>query len=801
VYNNLDYTRNDVAGLDFNTGSFTHSVRFSYLKFENRILDAVRGSSLPFANYSVAINIGTFTVGPNLLAPQATPQSDHQLKYDGSKIIGKHIIRYGFGWNHIQGGGFASFFAIAPQVFGFASAGGDPTAAPLSAAVVIVGNGQGFSTTQPALGYPAGGLGPDNRMAFYIGDTWKVLHNLTISPGLRWERDTGRTDSDLPAIPEINAAFPGFGNRVKQPNTNFAPQLGIAWDPKGNGKTVIRAGAGLYYENVIYNNVLFDRPLRLRNGAFLATPTACVFGTATPAPTLTAGNITVDSVEGIDPVTNQSYCLDTIAQAASALADFQTKFQADNPFSLTATNPNFIGSQLASGLNIGAALFAPNYKTPRAVQMNIGIQHEIRHGLVFSADFLRNIETHALLGIDINHTGAAQHFHLASAQAAIAATEAACLHPGDLQGTINDCSAVNGSGGATIGNFTGNGLGTPGDFGSACPGGCAFGGINPTYGAMSFLEPISRSVYNGLQMKLVQNVANPIRGVKTANFQIAYSLSRFVNPLAFQGSTPPSNPVAANDQDFVLGAADNDKPLRFMGPSLLDRTHQISFGGSFEVPYGFRVGLISHFYSPLSSPAIVGSTGTPGQIFQTDFTGSGVGSQPLPGTTNGSFMRNFGVSGLNAAISHYNTTVAGQATPAGQVLISNGLFTLTQLQQIGAVAPTLPTAPSDQLVFPWVKAFDFRLSWSHAFHERIRLEPSVGIFNIFNFSNFNLPPGAINGWLDAGSSINSVHTHIQCPLGVCETGPESNTFRVGNGTGVFGLGSPRAVEWGLRLTF
>jgi hypothetical protein len=318
---------------------------------------------------------------------------------------------------------------------------------------------------------------------------------------------------------------------------------------------------------------------------------------------------------------------------------------------------------------------------------------------------------------------------------------------------------------------------------------------------MSFLEPISRSVYNGLQMKLVQNVANPIRGVKTANFQIAYSLSRFVNPLAFQGSTPPSNPVAANDQDFVLGAADNDKPLRFMGPSLLDRTHQISFGGSFEVPYGFRFGLISHFYSPLSSPAIVGSTGTPGQIFQTDFTGSGVGSQPLPGTTNGSFMRNFGVSGLNAAISHYNTTVAGQATPAGQVLISNGLFTLTQLQQIGAVAPTLPTAPSDQLVFPWVKAFDFRLSWSHAFHERIRLEPSVGIFNIFNFSNFNLPPGAINGWLDAGSSINSVHTHIQCPLGVCETGPESNTFRVGNGTGVFGLGSPRAVEWGLRLTF
>ena len=796
VYNNLDYTRNDVAGIDFNTGNFTHSVRFSYLKFQNRILDAVQGSTLPFANYPVAINIGTFTVGPNLLAPQATPQSDHQIKYDGSKTWGRHILRYGFGWNHIQGGGFASFFKIVPQVAEFGPGpNGDPTTASLTNGLVTVGNGLGFSTEHPALGYPAGGLGPDNRTAFYIGDTWKIRPNLTISPGLRWERDTGRLDSDLPAIPELNAAFPGFGNQVRQPNTNFAPQLGIAWDPKSNGKTVIRAGAGLYYENVIYNNVLFDRPLRLRTGAFLQFLNACFGGSAAQLPTLTAGKISVDSVEGLDPVTNQSYCADTIGQAANALAAFQTTYQADNPFSLSAPNPAFIGSQLAGGFNPAIGLFAPNYRSPRALQMNIGIQHEIRHGMVLSVDFLRNIETHALLGIDINHTGAARYFNLTGAQAAIAATETACGHSGDLQGTINDCSVLNGAGhGATVSNFAARGMGTPGDFGSACPGGCAFGGINPAFGQMLFLEPISRSVYNALQMKLVQNAVNPIRGVKTANFQISYSLSRFVNPLGFAGNTPPSNPVGLNDQDFVVQAADNDNPLKFMGPSLLDRTHQISFGGSFEVPYGFRFGMIGHFYSPLSSPTIVGSNGSGGQIFQTDFSGSGFGSQPMPGTKNGSYSRDFSLGGLNAAINNYNNTVASQATPAGQVLISNGLFTLAQLQQIGAVAPTLANAPSDQLLFPWVKAFDFRVSWSHTFAERFKIEPSVGIFNIFNFANFNLPPGAMNGWLDAGSSINSIPTHGA-------PGPPSDTFRVGNGTGVFGLGSPRAIEWGLRFTF
>ena len=639
-------------------------------------------------------------------------------------------------------------------------------------------------------------------MGIYFGDTWKVLPNLTISPGIRWERDTGRTDSDLPAIPEINAAFAGYGNAVRQPNANFAPQLGIAWDPKGNGRTVFRAGIGLYYENVIFNNVLFDRPLRERTGAFLATPVACFFGSALPIPTTTAGTITVDSVEGADPNNGGgSYCNDTIANSAAALADFQTKYQAAVPFSLTNANPNFIGTQLASGFDIGTALFAPNYRTPRSVQMNFGIQHEIRRGMVFSADYLRNVETHSLLGIDVNHAGAARTFNLGGAQAAIAATEQEFGFPGDLQSTIGA--------GATINDFAGNGLGSPADLGQSCIAAlgypCAFPGLNPSYGSMSFLEPISRSVYNALQMKLVDNVANPIRGLKNANFQVSYSLSRLVNPLAFQGSTPPSPPAGANDQDFVLTAADDDNPLRYMGPSLLDRTHQVSFGGNFDVPYGFSFGIIAHFYSPLSMPAIVGNTGNLGDIFQTDFTGSGIGSDPLPGTKNGAFERQFGLTGLNQEISHYNATVAGQPTPAGQELVNAGLFTPLQLAQIGAVAPSLAAAPADQLTFPWVKAFDFRLGWSHTFADRVKIEPSVGFYNIFNFANFNLPPGTIDGWLGetcplcspGTSSISTVHTTIQPG----ETGPEANTYRVGVGTGVFGLGSPRVTEFGLKVTF
>jgi len=321
---------------------------------------------------------------------------------------------------------------------------------------------------------------------------------------------------------------------------------------------------------------------------------------------------------------------------------------------------------------------------------------------------------------------------------------------------------------------------------------CAFPGLNPKYGEMSVLQPVSRSVYNALQMKLVENVANPLRGVKTANFQIAYSLSRFTNPMGFQGNFAPSNPVGVSDQDFVLQASDNDNPLKYMGPSLLDRTHQISFGGSFDVPWGFQLGIISHFYSPLSSPVIVGDTGSGGQIFQTDFTGSGNYSDPLPGTTNGSFMRDFGIGGLNAAISKYNSTVAGQPTPAGQMLVAQGLFTSQQLAQIGAVAPVVSTAANNQLIFPWLKATDFRISWRHTFAEHYTIEPNVGFYNVFNFANFNLPPGAMSGWLNSGAgSINSISVGT----------PSATPFRVGSGTGVFGLGAPRTIEWGLRMSF
>lgn len=833
VYDNKDITRQHVGGIDFTSGNYTHSIRASYLKFQNQIVDAtLNDKSLPYCCTGLEISSGSFFVGPNLLAPQSTPQSNKEIKYDGSRIYHAHTFRYGISYNHIQGGGFANFYGMAPRVsFSTSSSNCGPTgkgsclafahngpfpgaeANPLNwnMSRLRVGNGQGFSTLEPALGFPAGGLGPDNRIGLYVGDAWKIKPNFTLSLGLRYDRDTGRTDSDLPADAAINAAFPGYGNRVAQPNGNLAPQLGFAWDPNKNGKTVVRGGVGLFYENVIWNNVLFDRPARLQTGAFNAVTSACLGGASQPVP-VSSGSIT--PAAGI--CGNNVHIGNVIPQIQS----FWQQVLAGNTFNPKTPNPNYAGTLLNLGLGQPAFLFAPNYKTPVSVQMNFGVQREIRRGMVLSADYLRNIETRTLLAVDVNKVGNISTFNLGGAQAAINATNASFKSSGGTAcppgpGGV-DCAIA---AGASITDYAGNGLGVPNDAtGAGCaqpvstdpkvPGGlgypCAFGGINPMQNTAFFLKPIGRSVYNALQTKLVDNVANPFRGVKALNMQIAYSLSRFSNTGGAQLTGTPGD----SDQDFVLQTADNDQPGRYYGPALLDRTHQISFGGYADLPGGFRLGLITHFYSPLSSALVAPTSGGTGENFLTDFTGDGTVGDPLPGTHLGQFDRETNASQLTGLISKYNTNVAGQPTPAGNVLIQHNLMTASQLAALGGVAPHIclpppaidadpacagnpPDSPGNQMNFTWLRALDLKLSWRHTFHDRYTIEPSVGFYNLPNFSNFNLPPNTMSGILfgNGAGAINGT------------TPTDNNAFRVGNGTGVYALGAQRQIEFGLRFVF
>jgi len=790
-FSNRDNTPVQAAGLDVTMGSWSHAIRFGYTRFNNAIVDSQSRKDTVDVAPGVNVHIGPFTgctaagdvfcSGVNILAPQETKQRNTQIKYDGSKIMGSHVIRYGVGVNRILGGGFASFYSSQPTLrssftssnIAIAETGPFPGGAsnPLNYPVnrARLGNGQGFFTEIPQLGFPAGGQF-DTRFAWYIGDTWKARRNLTLTYGVRYVRDTGRSDSDLPAIPLLNEWGAGLGNPVHQPNRNFAPQLGIAWSPGSTSKTVIRAGAGLYYENAIFNNILFDRPGRLPKGLFFGIQDFCP-----------AGSLLLPDGTSIDTSSLCGAPIGTVVDQAIALEHtFQSAVAAAGP----TANPNYIEENYAQGdSSTGNVFLAPNYRTPFSWQFNVGVQRELRPGTVLSVDYVRNVGLHYLLSYDVNHIGDSRYLNKTAAMNAIDATNDGFGCPLGTAGI--DCAI---DAGATIGDYAGNGLDSGKQYLSGFPAflfgltpdtGAAFPGMNPNLGEMQMLFPIGRSVYNALQVALRSNMQNPVRGMRNLSLVATYSLSRFKS--------------LAGDQDFVEGAANDRNINAFFGPNGLDRTHQIGFGTSMDFPYAFRLSFNGRVATALPRTLTLPAGTDPGAIYFSDWYGDGSNQgHVLPGTNIGSFGRDVKVENLNSVIESYNSNVAGTLTPAGQALVDAGLFTKDQLAALGGVMETVPTAPAGQLANPPSLNISTRFGWVlkpgkiwSSVPETLTIEPSVSIFNLFNFSNWDRLNGELSG---EALSANG-------------TTKGNRTNRVYFGSGIFSSGGPRMFEWGIRVTF
>jgi len=90
---------------------------------------------------------------------------------------------------------------------------------------------------------------------FYFQDDFQVRSNLTLNLGLRYEFTTVPT--------EVNGKISNFPNPLtdtaptvgdpwyEAPKKDFAPRVGLSWDPWGNGKTAIRAGFGMYHDHLV----------------------------------------------------------------------------------------------------------------------------------------------------------------------------------------------------------------------------------------------------------------------------------------------------------------------------------------------------------------------------------------------------------------------------------------------------------------------------------------------------------------------------------------------------------------------
>jgi hypothetical protein len=312
------------------------------------------GFALAFPFSSTALTISGFeTFGDNQFAtpitlfPDLRNQEKYQFRYDLTHVVGAHGLKFGVDFIHepVLSGAFAStaetlaeyvndptyyvlnpgvFGAFAPQCIGFtASDGSTCTYTP-------GGNGSFSQDVQ--------------RLAFYAEDSWQVTHRLTLNYGLRYQTTwglfdgSGRSEADNAAYITLQALqipiVPGVPHDYRK---QIAPRLGIAYTPDHTGKTVIRAGFGLYYDDLAQN------------------------GWAT-------------AFQGVN---NSNYTTGTCALTGGP-----------GTYALTGTGC-LTGGSAAAGNVIGSP-----YKTPYAIHTTGGVEHAFNQHWLMSADYVHEQGNH-----------------------------------------------------------------------------------------------------------------------------------------------------------------------------------------------------------------------------------------------------------------------------------------------------------------------------------------------------------------------------------------------------------------------
>ena len=201
--------------------------------------------------------------------------------------------------------------------------------------------------------------GPNIRTGFYGQDTWKVRNNLTFNYGLRYS---------------INRE--PFGLNLDK--NDFQPRAGFAYDIGGDGKTVIRGGAGIF---AAYVNRLVSGVIRtLGNPSFPDDNINIVLTTATSNAIPGANLPTSFGVyQRLLAVTNGF----TRTVTAADLAFFNITPRENGPLEVRFTGD-------------------PNYKTPESYQASLAIERELGRGFSFEASYLYNRGIYLTRNRDIN---------------------------------------------------------------------------------------------------------------------------------------------------------------------------------------------------------------------------------------------------------------------------------------------------------------------------------------------------------------------------------------------------------------
>jgi hypothetical protein len=211
----------------------------------------------PFSLTSLTVS-GHETFGDNQFAtpitafPKLRNQEKYQLRYDVSHATGDHSFKFGVNFIHepVLSGALS---ANAETLYTFPQ---DPTFYVGQPSAVFLSD-----LAAGAVSTPAGdGSFSQNiqRLALYAEDSWRLSRHFTVNYGLRYQTTfglftaSGRSQAANPTF----SLLPLNGVPAAVPHDyrkQFAPRLGIAYSPGDSGKTVFRAGFGLFYNDLAQN--------------------------------------------------------------------------------------------------------------------------------------------------------------------------------------------------------------------------------------------------------------------------------------------------------------------------------------------------------------------------------------------------------------------------------------------------------------------------------------------------------------------------------------------------------------------
>ena len=197
--------------------------------------------------------------GANFNLPQATHLQRYQFRDAFTAAFGNHTVHAGAEFQHYRVNGLINVFGtgsiILTSDFGFQDLNGDGVVNDLDIPLAV-----GIHSTAPVTPVPIPNI-TNNYTGLYIQDDWRASRKLTLNLGLRWEYDSDATGQGAAHQP-----CPTLTSEPAQPCTwmanvlplhkdpdkkDFGPRVGFAYDPFGQGKTVIRGGYGIYYDRVI----------------------------------------------------------------------------------------------------------------------------------------------------------------------------------------------------------------------------------------------------------------------------------------------------------------------------------------------------------------------------------------------------------------------------------------------------------------------------------------------------------------------------------------------------------------------